>query len=414
MAEAAQQLRIAIRDAFDNVRQNFPIPIFTGKDKDKPEHHCLKFEDWLDHLGENTTPLRADAADDAAHAEALNEFNLKQAIKFKTTLKGKPRQWFEALPAAAKTSYSDIDGDKRLKTLFCERWSLKGKTQDALYAEWQALSFDPAKDDIEEFIGDVVNIAQRLNYPENARIIAIRNALPLQVFNSCHHIDTLDELKDYLIKVFDNPRMKKLYSQPDSSAGIPGALTVATSVPSTSKEPKPEASTDLQSIGKLTSSINKLQSSFNQIKSKPPYKPRITQSRGRGNNNFRSQRRFNNFRPRNRYNNFNNNHRYQNFNNNNRGRYSPRPYQNRRRFQSSPNTKRPRVAGKPIDKDKDRCFYCKEYGHFIKNCPRKVGNQRYQNKFSTIQEQYGESEYLDEFIEDPLQELSENISSLNM
>ena len=39
---------------------------------------------------------------------------------------------------------------------------MEGRTQDAFYAELQSLSFDLGKDDIEEFITEVKNIASQL------------------------------------------------------------------------------------------------------------------------------------------------------------------------------------------------------------------------------------------------------------
>ena len=39
------------------------------------------------------------------------------------------------------------------------------------------------------------------------------------------------------------------------------------------------------------------------------------------------------------------------------------------KFEKSPNTKHSRVSGKPINKDKNRCFKCKELGHFQDECP---------------------------------------------
>ena len=48
------------------------------------------------------------------------------------------------------------DPPAALKRIFLTMWSLKCETADILYAEWQNLAFDPYKDDIEEFIGDVI------------------------------------------------------------------------------------------------------------------------------------------------------------------------------------------------------------------------------------------------------------------
>ena len=60
-----------------------------------------------------------------------------------------------------------------------------------------------------------------------------------------------------------------------------------------------------------------------------------------------------------------------NFGGNQRGRG-----RGRGRFDTSPNVGRPRVASKPVNKDKGRCFYCNEFGHFTKECPKKVEDER--------------------------------------
>ena len=48
------------------------------------------------------------------------------------------------------TQPGHFDGDHpdTVMKMFLTRWSLKGKTADALCAEWQNLSFDLSKDDI--------------------------------------------------------------------------------------------------------------------------------------------------------------------------------------------------------------------------------------------------------------------------
>ena len=38
------------------------------------------------------------------------------------------------------------------------------------------------------------------------------------------------------------------------------------------------------------------------------------------------------------------------------------------KFDKSPNNKRPRVSGKTINKDKVRCFKCREFGHYRDEC----------------------------------------------
>ena len=50
----------------------------------------------------------------------------------------------------------------------------------------------------------------------------------------------------------------------------------------------------------------------------------------------------------------------------NRGRFRPRrPFV---KFDKSPNNKRPRVSGKAINKDKVRCYRCREFRHYRDEC----------------------------------------------
>ena len=57
----------------------------------------------------------------------------------------------------------------------------------------------------------------------------------------------------------------------------------------------------------------------------------------------------------------------------NRGSFKPRrPFG---KFDKSPNTKCSRVSGRPINKDKSRCFKCKEFGHFQDECPTNKSSQ---------------------------------------
>ena len=39
------------------------------------------------------------------------------------------------------------------------------------------------------------------------------------------------------------------------------------------------------------------------------------------------------------------------------------------KFDKSPNSKRPRILGKTISKDKVRCYKCREFGHYRDKCP---------------------------------------------
>ena len=102
------------------------------------------------------------------------------------------------------------------------------------------------------------------------------------------------------------------------------------------------------------------------LKSKPtkkPFKPFLTQPRRRFKGNFDKGHNGHNghFRG------FNSNRRDRHRRFGNRGSFKPRrPFG---KFDKSPNTKHSRVSGRAINKDKSRCFKCKEFGHFQDECP---------------------------------------------
>ena len=61
----------------------------------------------------------------------------------------------------------------------------------------------------------------------------------------------------------------------------------------------------------------------------------------------------------------------------------------RGRFDTSPSVRRPRVASKTIDKDKGRCFYCNEFGYFIRECPKKIEDEK-SRRFSRMDTDYNQ------------------------
>ena len=125
------------------------MPTFAGKKGDKPEDHTLWFDDYVQHY----------------HIEGG-----QRVQAFVKTLTGRARAWANTTksPDRCFLEYEAADGVPRaevewmLKHLFLIRFAVQGRTPEALYAEWQNLTYDPAKDDIEDFVRDVKKLAEQL------------------------------------------------------------------------------------------------------------------------------------------------------------------------------------------------------------------------------------------------------------
>ena len=73
-------------------------------------------------------------------------------------------------------------------------------------------------------------MAKRLGYNKQAQVMAIKNHLPLELYHNCLTIDNLKDLTDFLVKVYDNPKMKEKLGIRDKAASASGVTTHAFSI----------------------------------------------------------------------------------------------------------------------------------------------------------------------------------------
>ena len=76
--------------------------------------------------------------------------------------------------------------------------------------KWQNLKFDPAKVDIEDFCNDVKDLANRLGYPEDAQVMAIKVNIPPVLVTQVINVTTFKEIRDTLITLVENPVIKRV------------------------------------------------------------------------------------------------------------------------------------------------------------------------------------------------------------
>ena len=125
------------------------MPVFKGKKGEDLEDHILKVEDYFE-IHEITTD--------------------KDKIKrFKDTLFEMVRKWAQTLNYADISQY-DYDPKvpeekmKSIKYQFLSRFAKESRTLEAAYNAWSTLTFDPNKNNIEQFVSEVEDLAKKLGY----------------------------------------------------------------------------------------------------------------------------------------------------------------------------------------------------------------------------------------------------------
>ena len=397
---ATKDLIEALTKTLKNINQSptIPLPIFKGKKGEDPEDHILKVEDYF-----------------GLHQIDDQQDKIK---RFKDTLFETARKWAQTLNYTEEVEKFDYDpaikDDKKasMKYLFLRRFAKEGRTLEAAYSAWGSLTFDPNKDDIEQFIQKVEELAKKLGYNEDAQVMAVKSVLPRDVYGICMTYKTLKELKTFLIDLFANPKMREAVPGTASVSGEPGVFSIGQHVENKVVNPT------MADVSKIRQDMDALQVRFNKIssadfrsKTSKPWKPEVTPPKRRGGfNRGRGGKQYDNAYRNDRFKNENEGHSRDTSQRDNAGNFRNRG-QGRGRFKSnfrgkgrgrggfdkSPNVRRPRVASRTVDKDKMRCHYCNEFGHFIRECSKKTRDEKKTGQYSGMSmDYYGDDLYTGE------------------
>ena len=255
---------------------------------------------------------------------------------------GEAREWYTdyARQADVIPPWNTLIND------FSRYYSSQGRGEKNLYEAWRNMSFRPATDDVEVFLRDLQECAKQLNYDDQVVITTIRAAMPQEVYGALYKMNELSEVIDFCKNYYAKSPKERLKAQ--STAKLD-----ASPFKKIQDESPPDITTTLSN---LTESLNKMD--FTQ----KPYKPTLYPSgrgRGRGRGGrFQGRRSPGNqqssYQPR-----------------QGRGRGSFRGKPRGGKFDKSPTKRVPRENSKTKDVDKDRCRYCHEIGHWVKDCPQK-------------------------------------------
>ena len=167
--------------------------------------------------------------------------------------------------------YTKAQKEKSFKWQFLKRFAKEGRNVHAAFEAWRNLRFDPVKDDVEEFMTNVKSLTTTLEFNQDAQIMAVKSNMPRDIYGLFMQYNELDKVKKFLIKLFENPRMK---SEVPSLA--PAAETSAFSMGEYVNNDVVSATYD--DIGKLKHEISSLQYKIRRMtsadsRSKPNSKP---------------------------------------------------------------------------------------------------------------------------------------------
>ena len=177
-----------------NPSSTIPVLVFKGKKGEDPEDHVLKVEDYFE-----------------IHEIKKEKDKIK---RFKDTLFETPRKWAQTLNYTEVIKFDcdcKVEDDKKasMKYLFLARFVKEGRTLEAAFHAWSTLTFDPNKDNTEQCVPKVEDLAKKLGYSEDAQEIAVKSVLPRDVCGICMTCNTLKDQKSFLIELFSNPKMRE-------------------------------------------------------------------------------------------------------------------------------------------------------------------------------------------------------------
>ena len=173
MMISTKELVDALTKTLKNINQSptIPLPVFNGKKGEDPEDHILKVEDYFE-----------------IHQITQQDDKIR---RFKDTLFETARKWAQTLnyTEVIKFDYNPKDdNDKKasMKYLFLARFAKEGRTLDRSSLQClEHTTFDPNKDDIEQFVSKVEDLAKKLGYNKDAQVMAVKSVLPRDVYGIC-------------------------------------------------------------------------------------------------------------------------------------------------------------------------------------------------------------------------------------
>ena len=176
-------LRYSLRD----------IPIFDGKGDAMPHTHLIEFEDFLTNTGSDIKDLPQHGEPqevDRPHYEAV----MKDVVnKFKASLKGKPRLWYEMQYPTSDDEPKTVQAYKKMLSLFTAEHNPIGSTIEQQTMAWKNMKWDPTTERLDDFVYRFRRVAQEIGYNADQQLTFFRCSVPPHLYFYLKDATTIKE-----------------------------------------------------------------------------------------------------------------------------------------------------------------------------------------------------------------------------
>ena len=147
-----------------------------------PHTYLIEFEDFLVNTGSeiNELPQHDEPqAVDRPHYEAV----IRNVVsKFKASLKGKPRLWFEMQYPNVDDEPRTVQAYKNMLFLFTTEHNPIGSTREQQIMAWKTLKWDPTKEKLDDFVYKFRGVAKELGYNADENLDVFSCCVPSHLY----------------------------------------------------------------------------------------------------------------------------------------------------------------------------------------------------------------------------------------
>ena len=156
------------------------IPTFDGKGDSLPHTHMMEFGDFLANTGSEIRYLPQEPqADDREYHMAV----VKDVVsKFKISLKGKPRLWFEMQYPTSADEPKTKEAYEKMITSFITEHNTIGSTREQQIMAWKTLNWDPVQERLDDFVYRLRRIGQELGKTADEQLDYFKCSVPQHLY----------------------------------------------------------------------------------------------------------------------------------------------------------------------------------------------------------------------------------------